>query len=80
MPRQPKRRPPLVVDPVPGKKKPKAPRLKPKVPGAKKPYMPRIEKDKPGAPKPRIIEDKFYRTMPITEGDLRKIKKAYGIK
>ena len=33
----------------------------------------------PGQPKPNI-DDKIYRTMPITEPQLKQIKKAYGIK
>jgi hypothetical protein len=67
MPRQPKRRPQLIVDPVPGKK-PKQPKLKPKLPGAEKPYR-----------MPKIIDDKVLRTMPITQTQLKGIKKMYGI-
>jgi hypothetical protein len=33
----------------------------------------------PGQPKPNI-DDQIYRTMPITEPQLKQIKKAYGIK
>jgi hypothetical protein len=33
----------------------------------------------PGLPKPNI-DDQIYRTMPITEPQLKQIKKAYGIK
>jgi hypothetical protein len=69
-----------VVDPRPGNK---APRIKPVVDprpvkkAAVKPLP--VKKQTPIKVAPPSIDDKIYRTMPITQKDLGRIKKMYGI-
>jgi hypothetical protein len=58
-----------VVDPRPGKKKIMLPSPNPKA-----------TKAAPIKVNPPSVDDKIYRTMPITEKQLKGIKKMYGIK
>jgi hypothetical protein len=58
-----------VVDPRPGKKKIMLPSPNP-----------RATKGTPIKVNPPSVDDKIYRTMPITEKQLGSIKKMYGIK
>lgn len=58
-----------VVDPRPGSKKISIPKPNPKA-----------TKGNAIKPQPMPVDDKIYRTMPITEKQLGTIKKMYGIK
>jgi hypothetical protein len=73
----------LVVDPRPGNKKVFIPKPNPratKAPVVKPlPIKKAPVKQNPIKTKAPSIDDKIYRTMPITEKQLGSIKKMYGI-
>ena len=60
------------MQPAPGKKKIMIPKPNP---GAKKAPI----KQTPIKVQPPSVDDRIYRTMPITEPQLKQIKKMYGI-
>ena len=72
----------LVVDPRPGnKKKIMIPKPNPKATKKRVVNTPVAKRKDTAIPvKPPSVDDKIYRTMPITEKQLGSIKKMYGFK